>query len=315
MRKTVLRSLLVSCAAGLCGAALASPFEPAFVITKAAGKCTVRTPDSSRFVEAVQDKAYPYGSTVQTAKKASLEIVFSEGNRCRVSERTVLAVTELKDTPAEKILGLEEGRIDVTLEENYQKANMLNVVTFCSRARAVAGDHFTVDARSEHDLNIAVYVCLTGKLAVAGPHFDVQEMDADDSLSLSCDRDLTFVRLKNIKGTFSVNVKDSQGNPKSVETVVGTVIKIWSRAGEAGDVRMVTILISAPDGTLQEALTYTEPAPKPAPKPPLAGGAGAEGGGQKPSPPEWPQIATVTPLSFPVTTTVAVPTFTPAGKH
>jgi subtilisin family serine protease len=100
------------------------------------------------------------------------------------------------------------------------------------------------------------------------------------AVSVACSLDQTFIRVKNVQGAFDVEVTDADGNPRVVSMEEGSAIKIWRKASEAADEMIVTLLITAPDGTLVEAINYrkTDGVEK------LAAAAGEEGSdGEEPA--------------------------------
>jgi hypothetical protein len=92
-------------------------------------------------------------------------------------------------------------------------------------------------------------------LSVSGPEFMLGALK-EAAVSVACSLDQAFVRVKNVQGTFDVEITDAEGNPRIVSMEEGSAIKIWRKASEAADEVIVTLLITAPDGTLVEAVNY-----------------------------------------------------------
>jgi len=242
----------------------AAPFEEVFKLSKIVGECTVQAPGAAQFVNAVDDQAYPWGTKIKTGRKSSVLVTFSEGNTCRVLANAVLTITkDVKDEKLKNIV-LDAGKVEVKLEPEFHKTNndSLNVVTPTAICGAI-GCIFSVDVRNEKvekiEFIVSVIMCDDGQILVNGHDFKIP-MDKEDGMVVATPTDRSFIRIKNIKGNFSAEIRDSEGQPKTVELKIGAVIKIWRAKSSTGNMWIVTILIEQPDGTLGEAgaISYNE---------------------------------------------------------
>ena len=240
----------------LCVGVAMAAFEPLFQTMNVEGKCSVQTPDEKGAVDAEANKAYPYGSQIKTAKSASLLVQFAEGNTCGVGEGASVLVGEDPSDASKKILGLDAGKLGLSLAENFEAENAIVIETACAVVQVLKGPKCSVDAMTEGDLNLAMVMAQNATLSVMGPEFELAALDGEDVLSVACSMDKTFVRVKNVKGEFDVAVTDSEGNPRIVPMKEGATIKIWQKASESADELIVTLLITGADGTLLEAINY-----------------------------------------------------------
>ncbi len=246
----------------------AAAFEQAFKLTKINGECNVMTPDAKVFAAAAEGKAYPYGSKIATGRKSSVIVEFSSGNICRVLASSVLVITEdAKDAKA-KSIKLEEGRITVELEEKFHENNSLNVETAAAICGAI-GCKFTVSSTTENDLKVVVVTCDDGKLRIFGPDFEIPLMEKDDAISISKAIEKDFVRIKNIKGSFNTNLKNSQGEPVTFDLKLGYSIKIYREVSPSGNNMLVYVLILTPEGKTEATYAYSRPLDTPAAARPL----------------------------------------------
>jgi hypothetical protein len=241
----------------------AVPFEPAFKLTKVNGDCTIKTPEGGKFEPPVDGKAYPYGSTVKTGRKSSVVIEFSAGNVCRILASTVLTITEDVKDKKLKTIKLDEGEIGVELEEKFHENNGLSVETAAAICGAI-GCKFTVRSTTESDLKVVVIACEDGKLKISGPDFEIPLMEKDDAVSISKATEKDFTRIKNVRGTFGINLKDSQGNPIAEELKTGYSVKIYREVSPSGSNMLVYILILTPEGKTEKTYAYTRPLDAPA---------------------------------------------------
>jgi hypothetical protein len=263
-------------------------------------------------VPAEAGKAYPYGTRIATGAGASLTLALSKDNECVVGENTSLTAAEDADDPRQKILRVRSGKVSTSLEENYEQNNLLRVVSRCSTVVCKTGGQSSVDVSMEEDLKVVVVSCDLGQIAARGPGFEIPVIEKNDWVSISCSHDRGFVRIKNIKGDFGVTVKDSQASPRLVATEEGTVIKILRKTADTAGRDIVTVLEVAPDGTVKQADTYSEPIdrekeilPEDEPVPELTRAA------REPRVPtekdEWPAIPPTATTTTTTTTTTVPP--------
>jgi len=238
-------------------AAVAAPFEPLFVIRRTVGRCEVRTPGSQEFAEAAAGRAYLYGSTVRTGQDGLLVVEFSAGgNECTVGPDSLVTVAENKSSKNEKVLVVDSGKISVSLEENYDRANTISIETPCANAKA-NGRKFTVSVRQQEDLLAASFMPDKGTLTVSGPQFDIPELDEDDVLGVSSGLNGMFTRVVCDHGEFALNVADSQGAPQTVAMRKDQMVKIWRKSAATGET-LVSILVATPDGVLTQQISRVE---------------------------------------------------------
>ncbi|MBN1557719.1 MAG: FecR domain-containing protein [Lentisphaerae bacterium] len=240
----------------LAAAAPAEPFEPLFQAVNVNGSCMVQPPGAEDIAPVEEGKAYPYGSRLKTGEDASLDILFSKGNTCSVGAATRLTVDEDAENPENKLVLLEDGKLAFAFADGFREHNGLNVQTLCAGIEVLEDSAFRLETMTEGDLNLVAIMCDDVGLKVTGPEFVVPLLDGEDYLSVACSTDKTFARLKNIQGEYTVDVIDSEGNPRIVELAAGATIKIWQKASETEDALIVTILITDANNTLQEAINY-----------------------------------------------------------
>lgn len=235
----------------------AEPFEQLFRIMKFSGDCDVKPAGSTTFIKAQEGKAYAYGTTVKTGRKSSALILLSEGNECRVLAKAEVTMQEGAMDPKLKIINLKEGKIEVALEKNLEQyGNSLNVETPTAVCGAL-GTEFTIEVHMQGEIYVVVFSITDGVVTINGMNFDMNSVTAGTVLSIAADAAKSFTRIKNIKGEFDIDYKDSQGGDKTTTTVPETIVKIWRRRANAGSLVIVTVIVSNPDGTTEPAEVYT----------------------------------------------------------
>ncbi len=266
MNSSMKKIAVLALATGLMAASVfAAPFEELFQITNIKGKCMVKTANSKHYVKAEPNKAYPYGTMVKTDKKGSAVIVFSKDNTCKLNAKTVIKIAEEKANKKNKIIEVDKGNIDVNLEKSFHKSNGLRVVTATGSCNAI-GCIFSVNANSKKDVNSASFKCSDGLIGVKGDDFNIPKMKDGNEISVTTKKDNSFTILEIVKGDIPVELKNSNGKREAKKAKEGTIIKIWRRSSESGKEKIVTLLVTNPDGALQDAVTYTEKSSQKLPK-------------------------------------------------
>jgi len=235
-------------------------FEPMFQVSACDGQVLVRVPGSESFVDAELNKACPFGTVIKAGAKGSGTLLLSEGNQLQVAANTACTLGQSQLDPTVKTLSLDSGNVGVALDENFSEGNGFHVLTVVATCEAMGGK-FSADVQSESDMDVATFSVETGKIKITGPNFSGPLMDNGDILTVSTAKDKTYTLLECVEGEWEVEVKDADGNPKLVQMKKGSIVKIWRRTAESGKTLIVTILITAPDGSLEEAITYTEELP------------------------------------------------------
>jgi hypothetical protein len=178
--------------------------------------------------------------------------------------------------------------------------------------------------KSEEDLHAVVFGSGGAEVRVTGPQYEIATLQRDQTISVACSTDRSFIRLKDVSGNYTVAVrKDAAGSQELVQMVPGSVVKIHQKVSDVDGALMVTVLVIGSDGsTVEQAFTYstrpgeapgavvpstTQPAPVPEE-------AKAEVGEEWP--PMWSSTATTstTTTTYPPPEGEFAPTPTPVGR-
>lgn len=231
--------------------------DPVFRVSSVTGECQISLPGQGNLIPIEEAKAYPYGSRIRTAGQSSLVLTISEGNEVRVLANADLVMNEDSSNKKIKNVELSDGEVEVELNQEFHAGgNALNVETAVATSAAL-GTQFRVASRMEQNLRIVIFRVIKGLIRVNGENFEVPEMKADDWLSLLSPADRSFLRLKNMKGAFNIRIKDQDMNDKILPTIEGTVLKIWQREIPETNERVVTSVLTSPEGEMIETITVT----------------------------------------------------------
>jgi hypothetical protein len=240
--------------------AQAVTFDPLFRITSVSGDCQVMPKGEKAFQAVKAGKAYHYGSHVRTGRKSSLIIVLSDGNECQVLADADLVMNQDTKNSKLKIINLKSGTVDINLDPAFEESGYGLQVETAAAICGVIGSVGSVNARSDNKMSVTTLGIKEGKFwcRSKNDHFKVVEMDADDWISVACSVDREFTRIKNIKGSYTINCKDSAGDMQTIDLKLNGIVKIWARRAPVGDNVTVTIIFTSPNGKIEQAFTYTE---------------------------------------------------------
>ncbi len=258
LRSVVLRVALIAAFSAI--AASAVTLDPVFRLTQIQGACQVRRPDDSAFSPAEDGRAYPYGTRIRTGADSTAVIVMAEENTCRILANANLVLTEA-ETRTHKRLLLDAGEVEIRLTEGFHtNGNKLDVETATSIATP-EGTHFRVAVQFQEDLLVVIIRCLDGSLRVYGRVFGflIETLARDQWVSLISPSDHSFLRLKNLKGTYRVRIPEGDGLERVIETTEGVTLKIWQQEIPDSDMIAVSVAITDKDGRLLETVVATIP--------------------------------------------------------
>ena len=134
--------------AWLCFSAAWAAEITGYTVIKVGGRkdCKVKTGDS--FSEVVTGQAYKFGTILQTGRRTTVDLQFSEGNTFRLMPRTKLQIVQDVKDPKLKILKLDQGTVELKLDDF--KGNKLKVETPTAVCGAL-GTRFIVTFEGEAD--------------------------------------------------------------------------------------------------------------------------------------------------------------------
>lgn len=229
--------------------------DPVFQITSVNGNCRISLPGEATFAEAEENRAYPYGSRIQTGPRSSLLMRISDGNTVRVLANADVVFNEDTSNSKIKNVQLHSGEVEVQLNRDFHDGgNQLNVETATAICGAI-GTHFRVASRMEQDLRVVVIRVLRGKLHVYGENFEVGEMGENQWLSLLSPPDRSFMRMKSMKGNFSINVKEADMSNREIPLNEGMVVNLWQLDVPESNQRIITVAINAANGEQLDTFT------------------------------------------------------------
>jgi len=241
---------------------LAGPFAPLFCTTKITGTCSVKVPGAKDFAPAEEGRAYPYGTTVRTGRKSSVLIEFSEGNTCRVLANALVTITEEAGDKKMKTLVLDDGGIEVQLEEEFHKHNALQVETPAGICGAI-GCTFEVKVIREGDLISVSVVFTDGNGSWTSDQYKVKDLKVGPEgdpkgLNVSMSEGGDFQRIKSIAGDNDVTIRDDAGQERNIHLPEGASMKIWLKLSPDGKMLTITIVVLNAENETIDTIILTQ---------------------------------------------------------
>lgn len=244
----------------LTGAAMA--FEPLFFVSETKGTCSM-IPAGMEAPQPVEvNRAYPYGTRLQTGIDGEITLRFSERNECVMRTNTTVSLAADAANEHWKSVRVDSGRVDVRLEPkfNEKNANRVTIETASSVGEPSVGGEFTcVVTRGQDDIT-SEFATAKGEMRLYDNLlFELPALKAENRAEIAISADKQYTRLRILKGTLLVdlkNVTDIDGSPKVVKTQTDTVMKLWRKSTPEG-VWTVTVLVIAPNGALVESMNYS----------------------------------------------------------
>lgn len=253
----VVACLFVGVALNRAGAA----FTPLFQVVEVKGLVTAQVPDSGESKQLHGGEGLAYGSILRTGADGSVVIILGGENQFTLGPDAAIVLGTDPDKETDKILELHRGIADISLIRDFEQANGFEIVTRCVRIRQTQGGGASIETTTEADLRVVVITCKGGQLESSGPDFLIPVMKENDSVTIACSQDGGFLRIRSITGKFALQIKDSSGNPRTLEMVEDSVVKILRKVSDADpNIMIVTILEVGADGNVIQADTYEEPA-------------------------------------------------------
>lgn len=167
-----------------------------------AGAVKVQVPRSKDWVPAQEGRYYPYGTIVraETLERVAPQVIFEFGDKSfvTITNDAEFATKEIKIGETSRTLLLRAGHIDLnlprTLKDGFFKVEAPSFT--CSNLAGESAYDYTPDA----DGHVAVVRCVTGTIALEGPHYKFSHLAAANQLRVSAKNDGSYTELTGLRG-------------------------------------------------------------------------------------------------------------------
>ncbi|MDA0323901.1 MAG: FecR domain-containing protein [Verrucomicrobia bacterium] len=243
------RIIRLGCAALITGAlstslVSAKAFEPEFTITKIEGAVKVQSPGASRFSGAEAGASYKYGTVIQTKRRSTAVVQFSQGNTCRITARTTVAITASKANENLKVMKLNVGKLDLSMDEMVagHKLQIETAAAVCG----ITGTKLTIEASRERNVNAVILEVkeVGSSVNLGNEIFEFNDVQGGEELVITVTDDKKYYRARIIKGDIEVELLGEDGGD-SLNVVTGDLLKFFIR--DYPDHSQVTLMVYGSD--------------------------------------------------------------------
>lgn len=255
------RVLLAVAIASLAGSIYA--FEPLMFVKEIKGTASITLPGASESGPLSDNRAYLYGSRIETGPGSEVRVAISERNFVVLgADTTAILKVDGNDVDNHRIVQVETGTATAQLEDDFDKKGTKRVTlqTLGGIGEPVSGGDYTVTVQPQDDLSVAEFVATRGEMKLYdNALFSIPALRHDYRVAIGTSVDKGFVRVVDLRGRFLVdlaNLQNPDGTPKTVEMQPDMMLKMWRKQSEVGGVWVVTVLFVNAKGGLVESLSY-----------------------------------------------------------
>ena len=263
MRRVFGAALLTMLGAGMLVPCRADrTFDPLFQVAGVKGKCFIQSPDGGEFVPLQEGRAYPCGSVLRTMQKSSVTAYLSGLDTVKFMKNSEAQITWPEPGSAYRVIRLRKGTLSTflsteTVPDGEELSNMLSVetsVATCDKIEGVIG----VSVQASEDETALLVKTKNGKMRVQAPQITIAELKKLCSLSIKTAIDESFTRIENLRGDYVYQLDRGSMEPVEARARQGAVAKIWRKRTTITDRLIVSVLVSRPDGTLDQRYSFRE---------------------------------------------------------
>jgi hypothetical protein len=234
---------------------------PLFQLTRVQGACHVRRPGDTAFAPAVDRKAYPFGTAIQTGPAGSAVIAFAGAAAERdpsvtLGEATQAIVERAPDAPTNRIITLLAGEVQV-LADRDTPASALAVATPDYAVSGFSGHAVVTILPAAADLLSTRVSVVKGGVRIDGNQFAMAGVPAGCAFRIETAADRSFTRIAVEAGDAVITLDNGTPQPLLFNAVPNATVKIWREYAPVGGRLIVAVFAVGPDGKHPECFAYS----------------------------------------------------------
>ena len=228
-------------------------FEPLVRIASIRGVCEANNPDVKQYAAAVQNKAYPMGTSFRTAD-GTATLIFSNQDTLNLGTNTEVIVSACTKNPDARVIRLLGGSFKTNLRDNLPDGSF-NVITEHANCLSLSGrGEYSVTKDAE--LDILQVGTVTGSTRIEGPQFVVPALRAANTINIQTSPGRSLTRMTSVYGDFAVVLENGTEEPQNYTMTPKSVVKIWREKAPIGGRTVVSVLAVNHVGTAQHRFAY-----------------------------------------------------------
>jgi hypothetical protein len=225
---------------------------PLFQLTRVQGACHVKRPGGTAFESAVDNKAYPFGTVVQTGTDGAATIAFTGTAADRdlsaaLGANAEAIVDRASDAPANRIITLRAGEVQV-LAAGEIPAQTLAVVTPDYAVSGFTGRAVVTILNATDDLISTRVSVVKGSVTIDGNQFAMARAEAGCAFLIETGGDRSFTRIAAEAGEAVIALDNGTPAPLSFKALPRAIVKIWREYAPVGGRLVVAVFAVEPDG-------------------------------------------------------------------
>jgi hypothetical protein len=225
---------------------------PLFQLTRVQGACHVKRPGGTAFESAVDNKAYPFGTVVQTGTDGAATIAFTGTAADRdlsaaLGANAEAIVDRASDAPANRIITLRAGEVQV-LAAGEIPAQTLAVVTPDYAVSGFTGRAVVTILNATDDLISTRVSVVKGSVTIDGNQFAMARAEAGCAFRIETGGDRSFTRIAAEAGEAVIALDNGTPAPLSFKALPRAIVKIWREYAPVGGRLVVAVFAVEPDG-------------------------------------------------------------------
>lgn len=248
----------------------ASPFDLLFRVMTPKGTCQVRTPAMAEFEPAIRNKAYPYGTVIQTVGAgSSVVLMISESDAVRILADTTVELAKEPAPEKGKIVKLSSGTVLTRFSPTVTNTPVY-VDTAIGRAQDMLGNCKLVLEDGLSDTTLALTAESNSQLKFVGPQFVIPCLRNRYGAKITTADDRSYTRIRNLLGDYQLFINtgleknpviptEDEGSSEfllPIKTSTQSTVNIWRENAPIGNRLIVSVLATDSDGKGSQSFAF-----------------------------------------------------------
>ena len=229
-------------------------FDPLFRVTNVKGVCQIKRPGAAAYEAVINDKAYPFGTAIRTAKDAEAVIMLSDNNAAKVYAESDVVVLLPEDAATNRVLRLDSGKIQTSIMDGLPE-KAVAIETAAAACDSLNGRSEVSFRRDKDGMRMEATV-INGGMRVFGPQFAVPRIKAGGALAIFSSADRSITRLMNLSGDCKIELDNGTETPVVTDATAKSTVRIWREHAPVGGRLVVSVFAAGPDGRGKECFAY-----------------------------------------------------------
>ena len=247
-----------------------APFDILFRVVNPKGICQVRPPSKTAFEPAIRNKAYPYGTAVQTVgPESSVVLLVSNLDAVRLLSDTSVAIRKAPDIKNGKLVQLFSGSLITRFSPAVTNTPVV-IDTQLGRASDMVGNCKLVLSQTASEASLDIQAESASQVKFIAPQFIIPCLRNGYGANIMTLADHSYSRIRNLLGDYRVFIntgyeldpplptEDEGGSDLllPINTTSLSTINIWRENAPIGNRLIVSVLATDSDGKGSQSFAF-----------------------------------------------------------